>query len=83
MTIVIKTQMGALVFNPTRINVTSGCEVINFDTRHPSCEDLLGEYKNKERAQEVVDEILNQLNEIGTLSGCAGLPVYCYEMPKE
>jgi hypothetical protein len=89
MTIVIKTQSGNLVFNPKNIYVDGlplSRTVPSFEIKTiggPGENDVLGIYKSRERTQEVADEILDQLNEIGTLAGCAGLPVYCYEMPKE
>ena len=73
--LVIKMQMGDIVFNPIRIGAFSG-DVINFND---GCKDLLGEYKNNKRAQEGVDDLYKYMELV------AGTPstLFTYIMPKE
>ena len=61
----------------------------DFTDKYDGCYDVLGTYKAKERALEVLDEIQNKINliNLGHDFGSPMIdlknPTYIYEMPKE
>ena len=87
MTIVIKTQDGNLIFNPTNIYVTTGdgedCYTgYVYAVIDSNIKVNIGTYVEW-LATDLVEQIFNGLKEIGTLKDCAGCMVFTYEMPKE
>ena len=87
MTIVIKTQDGNLILNPTNIYVVTGdgtdcytgCVYAVTDS---NVKVNIGTYAEW-YATAIIEQIFDGLKEIGTLKDCAGCMVFTYEMPKE
>ena len=80
MTIVIKTQNGSLVFDPKNIYACKYDNVFRLQNVVGDSDlDLLGTYKTKKRAQEVINNLYVLLESV---SGTAST-LFTYEIPKE